>query len=77
LPEISGAQVARWVKENLPATSLILATGWAEMITPEDRAQGRIDAVITKPLQSQKSWSAAELLNQSAAHESPSVEALA
>jgi len=78
LPEISGAQVARWVKENLPATSLILATGWAEMITPEDRAQGRIDAVITKPFAiTEVLERAAELLNQSATHESLSVEALA
>ncbi|MGI8653794.1 MAG: PAS domain-containing protein [Pyrinomonadaceae bacterium] len=70
LPEISGVQVARWVKENLPATSLILATGWAEMITPEDRAQGRIDAVITKPFAiTEVLERATELLNQSAIHE--------
>lgn len=78
LPEISGVQVARWVKENLPATSLILATGWAEMITPEDHAQGRIDAVITKPFAiTEVLERATELLNQSAARESLSVEALA
>lgn len=78
LPEISGVQVARWVKENLPATSLILATGWAEMIMPEDRAQGRIDAVITKPFAiTEVLERATELLNQNAIHESLSVEALA
>ncbi len=75
LPEISGVQVARWVKENLPATSLILATGWADMITPEDHAQGRIDAVIKKPFAiTQVLECATELLNKSHAQESLSVE---
>ncbi len=70
-------QVARWVKENLTDTSLILATGWAEIITREDRAEGRIDAVITKPFAiTEVLERATELLNESALHEFVSIEAL-
>jgi PAS domain S-box-containing protein len=49
LPEVSGLQVARWIKTNRPALPVILATGWIEMITPADYEQGRIDAVFKKP----------------------------
>ena len=49
LPEISGLHVARWIKEHRPGTPLILATGWTDMVTPEDYERGRIDAVFKKP----------------------------
>ncbi|MBD0372179.1 MAG: PAS domain-containing protein [Pyrinomonadaceae bacterium] len=49
LPEVSGLQVARWIKMNRPELLVILATGWIEMITPADYEQGRIDAVFKKP----------------------------
>lgn len=49
LPEVSGLQVARWIKTNRPQTLVILATGWIDMITPADYEQGRIDAVFKKP----------------------------
>jgi PAS domain S-box-containing protein len=49
LPEVSGLQVARWIKTNRPVLPVILATGWIEMITPMDYEQGRIDAVFKKP----------------------------
>ncbi|HKS30650.1 MAG TPA: PAS domain-containing protein [Pyrinomonadaceae bacterium] len=49
LPEVSGLQVARWIKTNRPGLPVILATGWIEMITPADYEQGRIDAVFKKP----------------------------
>ncbi len=74
LPEISGRHVARWVKEHKPATSLILATGWADMITPEDYEHGRIDAVIKKPFAITDILECAtELLDKSAAPELLSV----
>lgn len=49
LPEVSGLQIARWVKEHSPDTIFILATGWPEMVKPEDYEHGRLDAVIKKP----------------------------
>lgn len=49
LPEVSGLQLARWVKANRPETLLILATGWADIVTPEDYQQCRIDALFKKP----------------------------
>lgn len=49
LPEVSGVHIARWVKEHSPDTIFILATGWPDMVVPEDHEQGRLDAVIKKP----------------------------
>lgn len=49
LPDISGLQVAQWVKEHSPETFLILATGWVEMIKPEDYERCRLDVVMQKP----------------------------
>lgn len=49
LPEVSGLQVARWIRTNRPEMLVILATGWIDMITPADYEQGRIDAVFKKP----------------------------
>lgn len=49
LPEVSGLHVARWVKEHSPDTIFILATGWPDMVQPEDYERGRLDAVIKKP----------------------------
>ena len=49
LPELSGLHVARWVKEFRPDLPVIIATGFAEMIAPEDYEKARIDDVIKKP----------------------------
>lgn len=49
LPEVSGLHVARWVKEHAPDTIFILATGWPDMVEPEDHEQCRLDAIIKKP----------------------------
>lgn len=49
LPGVSGLQISRRVKERLPKTLFILATGWSDMIRPEDYEEGRIDAVFKKP----------------------------
>ncbi|MBC7909474.1 MAG: PAS domain-containing protein [Pyrinomonadaceae bacterium] len=49
LPEISGLHVARWVKDHSPETHFILATGWPDMVMPEDYERCRLDAVIKKP----------------------------
>jgi len=57
LPELSGLHVARWVKEFRPDLPVIIATGFAEMITSEDYAKARIDEAISKP------YAAADVLN--------------
>ena len=49
LPEASGLHVARWVKEHIPDTVFVLATGWPDMVTPEDHQECRLDAIIKKP----------------------------
>lgn len=49
LPEVSGLHLARWIKENCPDTFFILATGWADMVGPEDDERCRIDAIFKKP----------------------------
>ena len=58
LPELSGLHVARWVKEFRPDLPVIIATGFAEMITSEDYAKARIDEVISKP------YAAGDVLNR-------------
>lgn len=55
LPDVSGLQISRWVKEHRPDVYFILATGWAERLTQADYDEGRIDAVFKKP------YSAAEI----------------
>ncbi len=49
LPEASGLHVARWVREHVPDTIFILATGWPDMVTPQDHEECRLDAIIKKP----------------------------
>ena len=58
LPDISGLQISRWIKEHRPQTYFILATGWAERLTQKDHDEGRIDAVFKKP------YDAAEIANR-------------
>jgi PAS domain S-box-containing protein len=58
LPELSGLHVARWVKEFRPDLPVIIATGFAEMITKEDHDKARIDDVIRKP------YAVADVLNR-------------
>jgi len=57
LPDISGTQISRWIKEHRPQTYFIMATGWAERLTQKDYEEGRIDAVFKKP------YTAAEIVN--------------
>jgi PAS domain S-box-containing protein len=58
LPELSGLNVARWVKEFRPNLPVIIATGFAEMIAEEDYQKARIDDVIRKP------YALADVLNR-------------
>lgn len=49
LPEIGGMNIAHWVKEHRPGTAFLLATGWADLIAPDELAGGCVDALIKKP----------------------------
>ncbi len=49
LPDVSGLQISRWVKEHRPDLLFILATGWSDLVTPADYEIGRIDALFRKP----------------------------
>ena len=58
LPDVSGLQISRWVKQHRPQTPFILATGWSELVMPEDYETGRIDAIFKKP------YTASEILER-------------
>jgi DNA-binding response OmpR family regulator len=49
MPEMSGWQVARAVKELSPETPIILVTGWGEELDPDAVREGGIDFVLAKP----------------------------
>jgi signal transduction histidine kinase len=49
MPERSGLDVARAVKGMSPQTSVILISGWGEVMTPERMAGSGVDFVLDKP----------------------------
>lgn len=49
MPEISGYEVARKIKDLRPGAPLILITGWGDQIDPEKVRDNGIDCVLTKP----------------------------
>ncbi|MBI4607881.1 MAG: response regulator [Candidatus Rokubacteria bacterium] len=51
MPEISGWQVARAIKEVSRETPVILVTGWGEQFDPETVGKGAVDFILSKPFQ--------------------------
>ncbi len=49
MPEMSGWQVARAVKEIGRETPVILVTGWGEHLDPEAIREGSVDFLLSKP----------------------------
>ncbi len=49
MPEMSGWQVARAVKELSPETPVILVTGWGEELNPDAVREGAIGFILSKP----------------------------
>lgn len=49
--ELNGWDVARAVKERVPATRVVLATGWGAEIDPSEARRRGVDAVLAKPYQ--------------------------
>jgi len=49
MPYVDGREVARLVKQESPATPVILLTGWGERIRAEGSLPAEVDFVISKP----------------------------
>ena len=49
MPEVDGWAVASAVKAHSPATHVVMLTGWAGEIAPEDFRQRGVDIVLAKP----------------------------
>jgi nitrogen-specific signal transduction histidine kinase/ActR/RegA family two-component response regulator len=49
MPEIDGQQVARTVKAESPATTVIMLTGWGSMMKEDGKTTPEIDALVAKP----------------------------
>lgn len=54
MPDISGWDVARKVREVQPRTPVVLMTGWAADIDSERLARGHVDALLPKPFRSEQ-----------------------
>ena len=50
MPDMSGREVARAIKERQPKTPVILITGWGVQLDPEEMKKVGIDGIIPKPL---------------------------
>jgi PAS domain S-box-containing protein len=54
MPDLSGWDVARKVREIQPRTPVVLMTGWAADIDQERLARGSVDAMLPKPFRSER-----------------------
>jgi len=54
MPDISGWEVARCVREAQPGTPVILMTGWAAEIDDEKLAENQIQELLPKPFRSEQ-----------------------
>ncbi len=49
MPEVDGWAVASAVKEHKPGTHVVMLTGWAGEIAPEDFKKRGVDVILAKP----------------------------
>jgi PAS domain S-box-containing protein len=49
MPEVDGWAVAAAVREHLPDTHVVMLTGWAGDLAPEDVSKRGVDVVLAKP----------------------------
>jgi signal transduction histidine kinase/ActR/RegA family two-component response regulator len=49
MPHLDGRQVAERVKAESPKTPVIMLTGWREMLSEQEEASSKVDAVLGKP----------------------------
>jgi signal transduction histidine kinase/CheY-like chemotaxis protein len=50
MPEMSGWQVARGIKDIEPSTPVVLVTGWGTKVDENQLAESEIDMVLSKPV---------------------------
>ena len=53
MPDISGWEVAKAVKQKSPGTPVVLITGWGVQLDSEQRNESGVDGVIAKPFSKQ------------------------
>jgi len=51
MPDLSGWQLARAVKEVAPSLPVVLITGFGVELSPEQCRTNHVDAVLTKPVE--------------------------
>jgi CheY-like chemotaxis protein len=49
MPYVDGEQVARAIKQESPATPVILLTGWGQRLLAEKEIPVNVDRVLSKP----------------------------
>jgi CheY-like chemotaxis protein len=49
MPHFDGRHVAQRVKAQSPQTPVIMLTGWREMLSDQEEASSRVDAILAKP----------------------------
>jgi signal transduction histidine kinase/ActR/RegA family two-component response regulator len=49
MPNVDGRQIVRMVKDESPATPVIMLTGWAAMMDQEAHLPKDVDAIVSKP----------------------------
>ena len=50
MPGVDGREVARTVKQNSPATRVLLLTGWADRLSIEGERPEGVDRILGKPI---------------------------
>jgi CheY-like chemotaxis protein len=51
MPGLNGWQVAEELKRLAPSTPVVLVTGWAQEIAPDDPKREGVDGILGKPLE--------------------------
>ncbi|MBN1232796.1 MAG: response regulator [Candidatus Coatesbacteria bacterium] len=49
MPNLSGLEVARWIKQHSPSTGVFLLTGWSIQIDMMQIKEAGVDSLISKP----------------------------
>jgi FixJ family two-component response regulator len=53
MPDISGWEVAKAVKQKKPETPVVLITGWGVQLDSKEMSKSGVDGVIAKPFSKQ------------------------
>jgi CheY-like chemotaxis protein len=50
MPDMSGWQVAKGIKDISPAVPVVLLTGWGAKVDAEEMADSQVDMILSKPV---------------------------